>query len=42
MKRLAALTLLVFGLLAPIALTGCGETKTDIKATDAKPADKAK
>lgn len=41
MKRLAALTLLVFGLLAPIALTGCGETKTD-KPADTKPADKAK
>ncbi len=42
MKRIAALTLLALGLIAPLALTGCGDTKsTDIKAVDTKPADKA-
>ena len=43
MKRLATLTLLALGLIAPIALTGCGdEKKADTKPADAKPADKAK
>ena len=44
MKRLATLTLLALGLIAPIALTGCGDDKkpADTKPADMKPADKAK